>query len=224
MKKYEIALICIAFLLVFSNIYSIIMLKEKDMLEISSNMIDVLNRTEEKNNYIIIDNDKRLDNLEMPKSDLKDIFNKIEVRNKANSTGIETNNIVTEDFKTLGVLEIPKINLNEIVKEGISNNVIDKYIGHFQNTSLWYGNIGLCAHNRGYEKNHFSNLKKLEIGDEVIYKTKYGIRKYKVNIIKSIKAEEIEELENSEENKLTMITCITGKPNKRLCVQAIEVK
>ena len=79
-------------------------------------------------------------------------------------------------------IEIPKISLIAPIEEGTSQEVMLEYVGHFENTQILEGNIGLAAHNRGYPINYFAELKKLEIGDEIIYKTKYGTKKYKVSI------------------------------------------
>lgn len=48
-----------------------------------------------------------------------------------------------------------------------------EYVGHFENTNLLNGNVGLAAHNRGYPINYFARLKELEFGDEIIYKQGY---------------------------------------------------
>ena len=37
-----------------------------------------------------------------------------------------------------------------------------EYVGHFENTNLLNGNVGLAAHNRGYPINYFARLKELE--------------------------------------------------------------
>lgn len=55
---------------------------------------------------------------------------------------------ITSDNKSLWQLEIPKINLVAPIAEGIDENTISKYIGHFPSTSRLKGNIGLAAHNR----------------------------------------------------------------------------
>lgn len=123
---------------------------------------------------------------------------------------------------TVGILKIPKIGLNSEVHEDTTNETIDKHIGHFKNTSIWFGNVAVCAHNRGFVKNYFHKLNELKIGDIVTYSTVYATRNYTVSHIQEIAEDEISVLEDSKENKLTMITCITNKPNKRLCVQAIE--
>ncbi len=45
-------------------------------------------------------------------------------------------------------VEIPSIGLLAPIAEGTTQEVMREYVGHFENTSLWKGNIGLAAHNR----------------------------------------------------------------------------
>ena len=45
---------------------------------------------------------------------------------------------------------------------------------------------------------------------------------YVVDKIEIIKNTDWSFLENTSENKITLITCVDGKPENRLCVQAIE--
>lgn len=45
-------------------------------------------------------------------------------------------------------IEIPRINLIAPIAEGTSSEVMNKYVGHFENTETWNGNVGLAAHNR----------------------------------------------------------------------------
>ena len=47
-------------------------------------------------------------------------------------------------------IEIPKINIVAQISEGTSNYVIDKYVGHFEDTNIWEGNVGLASHNRRF--------------------------------------------------------------------------
>jgi len=129
---------------------------------------------------------------------------------------------ITKEFINIGMLEIPKINLKGEIKEGTSNDVIDRYIGHFECTNIWNGNVAICAHNNGYPKNYFAKLNELQMEDIIIYSTDYGIREYIVRDISEIEETDVQVLDKSVENKLTLITCISGKLNKRLCVQAIE--
>lgn len=122
----------------------------------------------------------------------------------------------------LGSLIIDKINLNGEVKEGSSNEILKDYIGHIEETAKYDGNVGLAAHNRGNEHSYFARINELEPGDEIVYKTKFGERKYKVINKKEILETDWSLLGNTKENKLTLITCIRNKVNQRLCVQAIQ--
>lgn len=45
-------------------------------------------------------------------------------------------------------VEIPAINLIAPIAEGTTQKIMRNYVGHFENTKLWRGNIGLAAHNR----------------------------------------------------------------------------
>lgn len=45
-------------------------------------------------------------------------------------------------------IEIPVINLKANIAEGTTEKVMNKYVGHFENTAIWDGNVGLAAHNR----------------------------------------------------------------------------
>lgn len=121
-------------------------------------------------------------------------------------------------------IEIPKINLIAPIAEGTSQEVMLEYVGHFENTEEWEGNIGLAAHNRGYPINYFSNLKDLKIGDEIIYKTKYGIKRYKITLTIIITDTDWSYLQETEENKITLITCVENQPNNRRCIQGVEIK
>ena len=133
---------------------------------------------------------------------------------------------VTEDdgFEEdlIGSLKIEKINLNGTVKEGCTNEILRDYIGHIEETAKYDGNVGLAAHNRGNKYSYFARINELEPGDEIVYTTKYGERKYIVDTKKEILETDWSNLEGTSDNRLTLITCIKNKVNQRLCVQAVQ--
>lgn len=45
-------------------------------------------------------------------------------------------------------VEVPDIGLVAPIAEGTTQEVMREYVGHFENTKMWKGNIGLAAHNR----------------------------------------------------------------------------
>lgn len=119
-------------------------------------------------------------------------------------------------------IEIPKIQLKAKIAEGTSQEVMKQFVGHFEDTSFWNGNVGLAAHNRGYPVNYFQNLKKLVVGDTIFYRTKLGTREYIVKKVTVITDVDWSYLEQTKENTLTLLTCVENQPEYRRCVQAIE--
>ena len=122
----------------------------------------------------------------------------------------------------LGRIIIEKISLDAQKKEGSSIEVLKDYVGHIEETAKYDGNVGLAAHNRGNEYSYFARINELVPGDEIIYQTKFGERKYIVNTLTEILETDWSLLEQDQTNKLTLITCIKNKVNQRLCVQAIQ--
>lgn len=120
-------------------------------------------------------------------------------------------------------IEIPIISLKAPIAEGTSLDILSKKVGHFEETAIELGNIGLAAHNRGYEFSFFKDLYKLKNGDEVIYTHENYKKTYIVekNII--IKNSDWSNLAPAEDNIITLITCVENEPNYRRCVQAEEI-
>lgn len=131
---------------------------------------------------------------------------------------------VATDESILGILLIEKISLKAPIKDGSTEEILSKYVGHISGTSKYDGNIGLAAHNRGTKYAYFARINELEKGDKIIYRTKFNTRTYIVNKKKVIYDTDWSNLKNTKENLITLITCIKDKPNQRLCVQAIEQK
>lgn len=137
---------------------------------------------------------------------------------------IEINNIETLSYQEVDwQIEIPKINLVATIAEGTTDEVMNKYVGHFENTPIFNGNPCLAAHNRGYPVNYFGRLKELVQNDVIIYKTVQGTRKYKVSLVTVIKDTDWSNLKNTNDNRITLITCVENQPEYRRCIQATEI-
>ena len=128
----------------------------------------------------------------------------------------------TEATNSVWQIQIPSIELIADIRDGTDKETLNKYVGHFIETPLENGNIGLAAHNRGYDFNYFSRLKEVIEGDEIIYKYKEIERVYEVVKNKIIKDTDVKVLDNTEENVLTLITCVENEPEYRRCIQAKE--
>lgn len=142
------------------------------------------------------------------------------------NTEISLDYVSTEIEKddNIGTLTIPKILLiNAPIREGTDLSILSNAIGHFFSTSIYNGNVGLASHNRGSNANYFANINKLKIGDEIYFESIYGTRKYSVEVIVEIYDTDFSYLQDTEDNRLTLITCIKNQPEKRLCIQAVQV-
>lgn len=123
---------------------------------------------------------------------------------------------------SIGTLRIPEIDLKVTAYDGDTYEAMKKGVGHIASTSAWDGNIGLVGHNRG-SNDYFRKLKNLELGDEITYKTKLGTREYEITFIGRISETDWSRLQYTDDNRITLITCVEDIPDKRLCVQAVEV-
>ncbi len=121
-------------------------------------------------------------------------------------------------------IEIPTISLKAPITEGTTKEILDNYVGHFEESPSKKGNVCLAAHNRGYKNNYFENLKKLKIGDEIFYKNNEYEEKYVVSKHEIIKDTDWVNLENTKEDKITLITCVENEPNYRRCIQGEKLE
>jgi len=137
------------------------------------------------------------------------------------SEAILFNNLNNTGFD-VWTLSINSINLFANISHGTDEEILNKYIGHFEETNIFNGNVGLAAHNRGYPVNYFENLDKIEIGDVIDYRIDDFVKIYKVGSINIIKDTDWTYLEKTNDDRLTLITCVRNKPNYRLCVQACK--
>ena len=122
----------------------------------------------------------------------------------------------------LATLKIPAVGLSVKVYHGTDSKTLAKGVGHFEETSIWNGNVALAAHNRG-TNDYFGEIHTLDIGDRITLTTKLGTRTYKVISVEKISETDRSDLVPSSENRLTLYTCVRDQRAYRWCVQAVEV-
>lgn len=143
---------------------------------------------------------------------------KEEKQAKAENTTTKETNIKEKQW----YLKIPRIFLEAEIAEGTTTEVMNTYIGHFEESAKKEGNICLAAHNRGYPVNYFQNLKLLKKGDKIEYKYQNFKKEYEVTENYIIKDTDWSCMEKTEENEITLITCIENEPEYRRCIKGIE--
>lgn len=145
---------------------------------------------------------------------------------KPAGTNTVTYTDVTDDLYykggCLGRLEIPAIDLSVKIYQGTGSSTLAKGVGHFEETSIWGGNIGLAAHNRG-ANNYFGKIHTLNAGDEITLTTKLGTKTYEVTTVSKVSETDRSGLEESGESCLTLYTCVRDQRDLRYCVRAVEV-
>ena len=123
----------------------------------------------------------------------------------------------------LGTLKIPAIGLTVKVYEGTDSKTLSKGAGHFENTSIWDGNVAFAGHNRGVN-NHFGKIHTLELGDEISLTTKLGTRTYEVVSVAKVSETDRSGLAATAENMITLYTCVMNQRDYRWCVKAVEIR
>ena len=130
---------------------------------------------------------------------------------------------VTKDLYYSGgyiaTLSIPAIGLKVNVNEGTSSTALATGAGHFENTSIWNGNVAIAGHNRGVN-NHFGKIHTLSGGDKITLTTKLGTRTYEVYSVQKILSTQVSVLDATNDNIITLVTCVMNQPDYRWCVQA----
>jgi len=122
----------------------------------------------------------------------------------------------------LGTLRIPSIGVNVRIYEGTGSPQLAKGAGHFEETSIWNGNVALAGHNRGANE-IFGQIHTLQPGDTITLTTRLGTRTYEVVSVSKISETDRSGLSPATENILTLYTCVRNQREYRWCVVAQEV-
>ncbi len=122
----------------------------------------------------------------------------------------------------LATLKIPSIDVNVKVYEGTGSSILAKGAGHFEDTSIWDGNVAVAGHNRGANC-YFGNIHTLDVGDKITLTTKLGTRTYEVTSVNKISETDNSLLAPTAENCITLFTCVRNQSAYRWAVRAVEV-
>lgn len=122
----------------------------------------------------------------------------------------------------IGQLEIPSIGLSARVYEGESADNMKKGVAHMSDSSVWSGNVVLCAHNRG-ASSYFGKIHTMKHGDRITFTTKMGRKVYEVTEVKKIRETDMTVLQPTWEDRLTLVTCVRNESAYRYAVTAIRV-
>lgn len=121
---------------------------------------------------------------------------------------------------SIATISIPSINLkNAPVMGSVALSDLAKGTGHFENTPLLDGNVGIAGHNN----THFKYLANVAMGAKIQYHINGVTRTYEVTDMRAISDRDWGVFTDYGDNRLTLITCEHAVPNRRIAVTAIQV-
>lgn len=109
----------------------------------------------------------------------------------------------------IGIMIIPKIDLTVAIGKDVQVDTLKYAVGHFEGTAMpgEKGNFCVAGH-RSYTYNeYFNRLDELQVGDDIIVKTKKGEFRYKVDEKKVVVPEEVSVLDKTKDPTITLVTC-----------------
>lgn len=136
--------------------------------------------------------------------------------------------ILDVDRGMMGTLEIPAIDLSLPIYHGVEQEVLEKGVGHLQETPLPIGGEGhhtvLSTHRGLPEAKLFTNLDKLAEGDEFYIRILNDTLAYRVDQIRVVEPEDTRYLKPEVgKDYVTLLTCTPyGINSHRLLVRGIR--
>ena len=130
----------------------------------------------------------------------------------------------------MGTIVIPKIGVELPIYHGTSAEVLQKGVGHLQNTAVPVGGAGthavLSGHRGLPEAKLFSDLDEMEIGDMFYIRVLNQTLAYQVDQIKTVLPDQTEALQPVEgEDHVTLVTCTPyGVNTHRLLVRGTRTE
>ncbi len=138
--------------------------------------------------------------------------------------------VLDVDLGMMGTLEIPCIDVNLPIYHGVSEEVLKKGVGHLKETAFPIGGEGnhtvLSAHRGLPEAKLFTDLDKMEIGDEFYIRIFDEVLAYRVDQIEVIEPSETSLLKPVKgKDYVTLLTCTPyGINSHRLLVRGIRTE
>lgn len=125
----------------------------------------------------------------------------------------------------LGLLVISDLNIEVPIYNGTEEHILDRGAGRIKGMAKMNenGNLGISAHRDSF----FRGLKDIELGDEVLVQSAYGVEKYAVSAINIVPKEDASVLAPVDHKTLTLVTCYpfyhVGAAPQRFIVTALPV-
>ncbi|MCQ2969125.1 MAG: class D sortase [Clostridium sp.] len=119
-------------------------------------------------------------------------------------------------YKPIAMIEIPSINLSQALVEGITDDVLQYFLGHFPDSAKAgeVGNFAIAGHRVSDYTDAFINLYKVSAGDEIIVKTHNNKYTYVIEENFIVNPDQVEVLDPTDNATITLITCTVGSKQR----------
>jgi len=109
------------------------------------------------------------------------------------------------DTRLLGELRIPNVNLDVMVGEGLDKQTLRRAVGHLAVSARpgELGNLVLLGHRDTF----FRPLRKLRRGDIAEVRTKAGVFRYRIEVIKIVKPDHVDLKLGTDHATISLVTC-----------------
>lgn len=156
------------------------------------------------------------------------IYNRIETNKKQDELKAVLQDVIKEDctkeeitqekevdnlgYTPVGLIEIPSIDLSQGLVEGVTDEILQYYIGHFEDSVKpgEKGNFAVAGHRVSNYSEAFINLYKVKPADLVSVKSRGKEFIYEIDENFIVDPEKVEVLDQTEEATITLITCTVG--------------
>lgn len=131
------------------------------------------------------------------------------------TTAENSNKVSLEDingYTPIALIEIPSIKLTQALVDGVSDDVLQYFLGHFPDSAMpgEKGNFSVAGHRVSDYADAFINLYKVRVGDEVVVKTETHQFVYVIESSFIVDPTDVSVLDNTEDATITLITCTVG--------------
>lgn len=157
---------------------------------------------------------KKIDTLKKQK-ELQNILEQV-INEEPKELSKEEEEKLMNGYKPIALMEIPSIGLSQGVVEGISDDILQYYLGHFENSAKLgeKGNFSVAGHRVSDYSEAFVNLYKVEIGDEVLVKANKKQYVYQVTDNFIVSPDNVDVLDKTEDPTITLVTCTVGAKDR----------
>lgn len=163
--------------------------------------------------------DIKADSLE-PLPNMAEIIETVQQNTGRTTATYPGSNTTQQPTGSIATISIPSINLkNAPVMGSVELSDLSKGTGHFENTPVFDGNVGIAGHNN----THFKYLANVEIGNQIQYTVNGVTRTYEVTDMRAISDNDWGVFTDHGDNRLTLITCEHAVPDRRIAVTAVQV-